>query len=259
MANHSPFPGMDPYLEADMWPDIHHTLATYVRESVAPQIAPKYVAKIEPAIVKDRSADQDIGIMYPDVALLEKQPRPNPPASPMPRNHATPATVYLPLLTEVEVRIPAIYIYNRKRQQLITAIEILSPVNKREPQLSEYRRKRKELRQSGVHLLEIDLIRRGQPPFQHAQLPVSDYRVILERADRVHSEIWVLDLVDPLPVLPVPLLEPDVDATFDLGQILRELYVRSYYHQAIDYHQDPPPPALSPEKSAWVKERTANR
>ena len=253
MTQSSPFPGMDPYLEADMWPDVHHTLATYIREAIAPQIAPKYVAKVEPTIIKDRSADQDIGIMYPDVALLEQRDRSEGTVPSRLRSSATPATLSLPLLAEVKVRIPTIYLYDLKQQQLITAIEILSPVRKREPQLSDYRRKRKDLRQAGVHLLEIDLIRRGQPPFQHAQLPPCDYRVIMERADQVRSDIWALDLTDPLPILPVPLLEPEADVTFDLGQIFQDLYRRSYYHQAIDYQSDPPPPTMSPEKLAWVK------
>lgn len=27
----SPFPGMDPYLEGDLWPDVHHALASQIR------------------------------------------------------------------------------------------------------------------------------------------------------------------------------------------------------------------------------------
>ena len=250
---------MDPYLEADMWPDVHHTLATYIREALSPQLVPKYVAKVEPRLVKDHSPEQDIGILYPDVAALEKRPPAESPTFSKPAKETTPATLSLPLIAEAEFELPTVHIYDRQQQRLITAVEILSPINKREPQLSEYRQKRRELRQAQVHLLEIDLIRRGKTPFQHPQLPESDYRVILERANQTRSEIWTLDLADPLPVLPVPLAESDADVSFDLGQILKDLYARSYYRQALNYQQDPPPPGLSPEKMAWVREQVENR
>lgn len=45
---------------------------------------------------------------------------------------------------------------------VITSIEILSPVNKREPGLTAYQRKRLQLHNAGVHLLELDLLR-GEP------------------------------------------------------------------------------------------------
>lgn len=44
----SPFPGMDPYLEGHLWPDAHNDLTSAIRELIAPLIAPKYVARIEP-------------------------------------------------------------------------------------------------------------------------------------------------------------------------------------------------------------------
>jgi len=217
MTQPSPFPGMDPYLEADMWPDVHHNLASEIQDAIAPQIAPKYITKVEPSVIKDRSAQQDIGIMYPDVGVLEGRSQ-ELPIEGGKRPAVTPATLSLPRVVEWEVRLPTIHIYDRRQQQLITAIEILSPVNKREPQLSDYRRKRQEMVEAGVHLLEIDLIRRGQPPLQHAQLPACDYRIVLERSDRAQTDIWALDLTDTLPVLPVPLAPGDAEAAFDLDR-----------------------------------------
>lgn len=164
MAETSPFPGMDPYLEADMWPDVHHNLASEIQDVIAPQIAPKYIAKVEPRVIKDQSAQQDIGIMYPDVGPFEKDSVAETPEKEMGKAGITPSTLSVPRVMEWEVRLPTVYLYDRQRQQLVTAIEILSPVNKREPQLSEYRRKRAALIKARVHLLEIDLIRRGNPP-----------------------------------------------------------------------------------------------
>ena len=45
----------------------------------------------------------------------------------------TPTTVVIPATTPIRVRIPEIEIRDIQNNQLITAIEILSPVNKRKP------------------------------------------------------------------------------------------------------------------------------
>ncbi len=43
----SPFPGMDPYLEErSLWPDMHSSLISYIREALQPQLRPKYIARI---------------------------------------------------------------------------------------------------------------------------------------------------------------------------------------------------------------------
>lgn len=42
-----PFPGMDPYLERpDLWPDVHQSLITYIRDALQPQLRPRYHARI---------------------------------------------------------------------------------------------------------------------------------------------------------------------------------------------------------------------
>lgn len=42
----SPFPGMDPYLEGYVWPDVHHSLASQIRDQLNPHLRPRYVARI---------------------------------------------------------------------------------------------------------------------------------------------------------------------------------------------------------------------
>jgi len=41
----SPFPGMDPYLEGHLWPDVHSALASKIRQLLAPQVRPRYVVR----------------------------------------------------------------------------------------------------------------------------------------------------------------------------------------------------------------------
>ncbi|HEY1381206.1 MAG TPA: DUF4058 family protein, partial [Gemmataceae bacterium] len=46
MAN--PFPGMDPYLEGDLWPSVYHSLANEISRRISPVVRPKYIALCVP-------------------------------------------------------------------------------------------------------------------------------------------------------------------------------------------------------------------
>lgn len=247
----SPFPGMDPYLEGYLWPDVHHSLATQIRDQLNPLVRPRYVARIEVQVVTDATPQGEIGIMYPDVELFRAQPRAEPPpfasAGGVLVAEATAATVSVPL-PAIEVRIPSVEIRDTAQNQLVTSIEILSPVNKREPGLSKYREKCRRLKEAGVHVLEIDLLRRGQRSLVSARIPESAYRMTLTRANLQRADVWAIQVRDPLPILPVPLRSPDPDVLLDLGLALRTIYDRAAYDLSINYDQASPPPPLSPEE-----------
>jgi Protein of unknown function (DUF4058) len=155
----SPFPGMDPFLEGYLWPDVHSALAGKIRQILVPMLRPRYSVRLAISTVEGEIAREEIGVMYPDVEVLRSSGISRPQKS---LASVTPATLTIPLtetkLTNVEVR-------DTKNNQLVTSIEILSPVNKREPGLSTYRKKRQRLHQAGVHLLELDILRRGTRPF----------------------------------------------------------------------------------------------
>ena len=127
----------------------------------------------------------------------------------------------------------------------MTSIEILSPVNKREPGLKQYRTKRQRLHAAGVHLLELDLLRRGSRPIAHPRLPSSHYLVTLTRAGTGQTEIWPLTMREALPIVPVPLRPPDHDIALDLSDALTATYNEAAYDLSIDYTQEPPQPELS--------------
>src|SRR5262245_13670059 len=64
----SPFPGMDPYLEAPhLWPDVHHELISQIRGALNAALRPRYVARVELRVYI--SADDDPGreVLIPDV------------------------------------------------------------------------------------------------------------------------------------------------------------------------------------------------
>ncbi|HEY5864995.1 MAG TPA: DUF4058 family protein [Candidatus Tectomicrobia bacterium] len=255
----SPFPGMDPYLEGYLWPDVHSALAHTMRQQLAPQIQPKYVARIEISVIEDYSPEVEVGIMYPDIDVLKVRARS--PSAEVPgamvgagavASITAPLTIPLP-----QVRLATVAIRDVAQNILVTSIEILSPVNKREPNLSHYRQKRERLREANVHLLEIDLLRRGTRAWMHPRLPDVPYLVLLTRAEASTVEVWPIKLHETLPSLPVPLRAPDPEAILDLSAALRTIYDAALYHLSLDYTQDPPPPTLSNEELTWLSTQLA--
>ena len=69
----SPFPGMDPYLEDYLWPDFHQNLAGAIQRQLTPKLRPRYVARLAVRMIQDPTPETEIGIMYPDVEILERQ------------------------------------------------------------------------------------------------------------------------------------------------------------------------------------------
>jgi len=120
--------------------------------------------------------------MYPDVGvLLPNQQHPDRPSASADQPGGMAAPLVLPMLEPVTVRIAMVEIRDVAHNQPVTCIEILSPVNKREPGLTNHRQKRRRLYGAGVHLLEIDLLRRGMHPLSHPRMPDVPYLVTLTR------------------------------------------------------------------------------
>ncbi len=92
----SPFPGMDPYLEATLWPDVHNALVRKLRTFLTRQLRPKYTARLEIHIVEDTYPESEIGILYPDVEVRQSPDQSN--------IVTTPAPLKLPVIQPVEIR-----------------------------------------------------------------------------------------------------------------------------------------------------------
>jgi hypothetical protein len=250
----SPFPGMDPYLEGYLWPDVHSALASKIRQQLVPQLRPRYTARLEVYVTEDNAPEGEIGILYPDVQVMENQQIAKPGQPTEDSSIAIlPAPVTVPVVHPVTVRLTRVEIRDTAQNKLITCIEILSPVNKREPGITDYRRKRQQLYQAGVHLLELHLLRRGTRPFAHPQLSESSYGIALTRAGSRYTEVWPLQLADPLPTVPVPLRAEDGEVALDLAAALRSIYDEAAYELSIDYGEVPPPPSLGDAEGAWLK------
>jgi len=252
MKTTSPFPGMDPYLEGHIWPDVHNRLINAISEIIAPKIAPKYVARVETYTVEDTNPESEVGITYPDVAILRRRDAQEPVVAYTDKVVMTEPDTFV--VTTFTVHIPVIHIRDIEKNQLITCIEILSPVNKRSPGWQPYHEKRNDLHLSGVHLLEIDLLRRGKRHVPNLGLPEHHYLFSLWRAGTGKTAVWTNLLQQPLPVLPVPLKSPDPDVLLPLKQTLDMIYQRGLYHLSIDYDKDPAPPDFSEDDKHWMRQ-----
>lgn len=256
----SPFPGMDPYLEANtIWAGFHHALPEEIKAQLNAQIGPKYYADVEVHTVFDEVnvATKPLTV-YPDVGVLEPVVAGQIPEYATPPGAIAPAPIQRAIeISQVKLR--SVNVYVTETDTLVTAIEILSPYNKRGAGLTTYRNKRSTLLSADVHLVEIDLLRGGRRPGREAddpELDDADYLLLVNRhmaesPQRV-SEIWPVSLNEALPILPIPLLPPDPDVPLDLHAAIAFIYERSGYAWRINYREPVPPPQLRPEMAEWV-------
>ncbi|MFO7633651.1 MAG: DUF4058 family protein [Caldilinea sp.] len=253
----SPFSGMDPYLEGDLWQEFHETLAGAIRAQLVPQLPPKYAALLAKRYVVDRPAlgifaPPSERILYPDVHVVAERA---PVYQTAPGVTAATLELSSPMLDQTPVL--SVEIRDVAERRLVTLIEILSPVNKRGQGAQEYLDRRIELMQTATHLLEIDLLTAGYRIPLAGDLPPAPYYVYLSRHERrPRTEIWAIRLQDALPRLPVPLLHPDPDVVLDLQAAVDACFALVGYERLLDYRADPPG-ALSAADRQWVKERLA--
>lgn len=251
----SPFPGMDPYLEAPaIWPGFHHSLADEIKAQLNAVLSPRYYADVEVRTVLEEVGIAAFKTVYPDAAVLETVPS-------VPSGGAAVAIPAAPIqrlaLLPEQHKMRTVQVRETGTDSLVTALEILSPVNKRGGGLHTYREKRKSLLSTDVHVIELDLLRAGERPGWEVNDPPidSEYIVLVNRAfrgDIRQSEIWPVALNEPLPICPVPLLPPDPDVPLQLGEVLANVYRRAAYARRIDYTSPVPPPTLRPAMQHWL-------
>jgi hypothetical protein len=224
----SPFPGMDPYLEApDIWPDLHHSLAAKISSELNHRLPPHYYSRLE--------GRNDVG------------GEPGTENSESIRHHY------------IEVR------DSRRSHKLVTLVEIVSPSNKRPgPDRDLYEAKQQEVQQSDASLIEIDLLRSGRPVVGGMFVvdafinldPPADYLIDVNRAwqrgTKSAHQLFPIGLREILPCIPVPLHEGEDEVPLDLQYVFRHAYDAGLYSRgAVDYAQPCDPP-LDGENAAWA-------
>jgi hypothetical protein len=248
----SPFPGMNPFLEQeDAWSDFHERYIPAAAEEIGKQIQPAYIVRIEQNVYIHEIPDEGRTFMgRPDVFLTEGDGTAIPSVGSA--TLAAPTNARLIPLTFKEQE-SFIEIQDRHSRKVITAIELLSPTNKTAgSDRDQYLAKRERYLATGVHLVEVDLLRGGRRVPLDPQ-PTCDYCVVLSRAeDRPTVGVWPIQLRDRLPTVPVPLRSPDGDASLDLQSVLNRVYDAAGYGYYI-YEHPPRPPLKSPE-AEWAQQ-----
>lgn len=236
------FPGMDPFIEGQRWPDFHQRMITKLADALSKQLAPLY----------DVAAEKYIYLgTRPDVSVYHRGRPGTEPATPVRMAFSDTTRVITPTLPEsedhkrVEIR--------DENGELITVIELLSPSNKTQKR-QQYIANRSYLMYEGIHLVEIDLLRRGQR--MEPDIIDDGYAILVARAqpdDLPRGELYEIGIQDALPVVPVPLKPGDPDTPLNLPGIFRQLYIDARYRLLLNYDR-PPARAFSPEDEAWVKQ-----
>lgn len=231
----TPFPGMDPYLEGrGLWHQVHTQLIVDVGRALSAQVRPRYRVAIRERVYLD--------VWRPDPLLV---------TSTAPIKAGDPVIGELPMPEEVTERFLEIQAVNSG--DVITAIELLSPTNKRPGRGRQvYEEKRLQILGSQTHLVEIDLLR-STPPMEMYLPPDedADYRIVISRTtERPRASIYLFGIQQPIPTIPVPLRQNDPEPLLDLNSILHDLYDRASFDLLINYSHAPIPP-LTQVDAEW--------
>lgn len=246
----TPFPGMDPYLErASRWHPFHTLLVSEIALTLAPLIAPRYYVSVEERtyIV---SGEQPF-VKRPDVAVVSKpaaQREPAPGVQTAERSRALVIEVPLP----EEVRERYLEIRDVDTEEVVTVIEVLSPSNKQPGEgRTLYLRKRQQVLALLTSLVEINLLRAGEPMPLSREL-TSDYYILVSRGwETPKALLFPFSVREPIPEVPIPLRQGEEEPILDLNTVLHELYDRGRFDLRIDY-QRPADPPLTPEDAEWA-------
>jgi len=249
----SPFPGMDPYLEDPaFWPEFHHKFINYWQEQIAELLPDHYEARLDENIYLVEGLLETRRLTGPDMAVYRTGRR-KATAGKRGAGTATLAPVSIPLMILEEHRQGFVKLLHRPSRKVVAVLELLSPANKNEPNRRDYLAKRNSLLGQNVHVVELDLLLKGQRVPLAEPLPDGDYFYLASRGDqRPQCEVYAWNLADALPTVPVPLLAPDADLACDLAAVFTTTYERGRYAKALEYRKAPHVPLSAPYKQ-WVR------
>lgn len=257
----SPFPGMDPYLEHPaLWPDVHNSVVAAIRDVLSPAVAPRYYVALERRAYV-LAPDELIFVGRPDVSVVHGVPAMTSAPATSARAEASAAgatagvlTVDVPMADEVEES----YLEVREVRTgvLVTVIELLSPANKLHAEgRRQYEAKRLRMLATPTSLVEVDLLRAGEPMPVTGPPVRADYRILVSRgAQRPRALLHAFGVRDAVPRVPVPLLPGDPEPALDLGAVVHDVYRRARLDLRLDYDQPPVPP-LRDDDAAWARGR----
>lgn len=240
------FPGMNPYLEnPELWSEVYFGLISVLARSLNAVITPKYRAAVEKRVYTDTLlvGIPDVTVFQRDKGKIEPQPKTV--------TVSEPVVVTIPIPEDIQELF--LEIRDVGTGTVVTVVEVLSPKNKRtgEGQV-KYDAKRQSVFNSTAHLVEVDLLRTGEPK-PMVEGVVSDYRILVSRADcQPAADLYPFNLREPLPCFLLPLRPGDQEPVVNLQAVLKQVYEEAALDLAIDYTQPPVPP-VSDDDFAWIQ------
>ncbi len=256
----SPFPGMDPYLEP-YWSNFHVLMMGALTAALNQSLPRGLQARPEQEVRIETLAGENLAAYRPDVAVFGNEPAISGPvhfhgtlvAEPIhiPYQHA-------PIFLR-DVRI----VDTRDRDRVVTAIEVLSPWNKRPGKLNlKYIRKLHDFEDAGTNWVEIDLLRssRRRMITDWQDVPSEkrgDYLVTSYRTDEERISAYPFKLRDRLPVVLIPLRDVDDDVQLNLQEVFDRVYSEGRF-SSVNYSK-PLVPSLSPADAEWAAGLVASR
>jgi Protein of unknown function (DUF4058) len=247
---------MDPYLEhPGMWPEVHHRLISAIADALEQTLSLEYRVAIEKRTYLSVPEDS-ILVGIPDVSIY-RQAAPSRATAVLSETQARSVTVTLPMAEEVQESY--LEIRDIATGEVVTAIEVLSPTNKRAGQGQDaYQAKRQVVLGSRTHWVEIDLLRGGEAMPMVGAVPPSDYRILVSRStQRPRAELYAFNLEEAIPTVVIPLKAGETEVSLDLQALMAGIYERARYRSAINYTQTPVPP-LRPSAQAWAEQCIAS-
>ena len=257
----SPFPGMDPYLEAsDLWEGFHGHFIEEIYREIAPLLPRGYTVDtaVRSYVVLMETEGKGEHLAKPDVAVADSGGRRKPRRKKAGIAVAEPVeSVLMQAFVAEEFKETFVEVYaEREERILVTCIEVLSPSNKRPGTKGweDYQRKRLAMLLGQANFIELDLLRGGQKMPMLTPWPNSPYTLLLCRQRNApYCRVWPAHFQRRLPAISVPLLDPDPDLTLDLQTLIGRIYSIGRYDERIDYSR-PLTPALSDAEVAAVQE-----
>ena len=254
----SPFPGMDPYLEAH-WRDIHAGLVIYARDALQGVLPAGLRARVEESVLLETPVGFRDHPLFPDVRVVEYMEKRS-----LETRAEAGAAVAAPVLVETKDE-PATETFieiidHESGNRVVTVIEFLSPANKSPgPNREQYLRKQRDICSSDTNLVEIDLNRFGGHtlafPLAHLRRQRrTPYMVCVRRAVRRDvAEVYPMPLWERLPIIRIPLRPDDADVPLDLQALVEQCYRNGGYEGTLNYAADPDPRLLGGDKE-WAGE-----
>jgi len=262
----SPFPGMDPYIEAcGLWEGFHARLIAKIDEALARVLPAGYTTDVgaRSYVVLIEADGKTDNLAKPGVAVTEARSSKKPSkkkngsvAVAEPEEFAGSVPMEAFVAERFRETFVEIYLEGEERT-LVTCIEVLSPSNKRPGTEGwrEYERKRQAMLLGQANFLELDLVRGGKKMPMRTKWPESPYTLLVSWASRApRCRVWPAHFNARLPIIPVPLVEPDPDLRLDLQPLIDEIYSLGRYGDLLDYERRLRPPLSGPD-AGWVRKR----